>query len=313
MFSYILRRLVMTIPVMTFVSLFVFLLLDLAPGDPAALLAGEDATPATIAEIRNNLGLDAPIALRYLNWISLVLQGDFGASMYTGQPVLTMIGQRFVPTFSLMALTILISVVIAVPAGVLAAWKHNKWQDKAMMLFAVLAFSIPSFVVGYLLAYTFGLKLKWLAVQGYTPLDQGVIASVKSLILPALALASVYIALIARITRAAVIETMSQDYIRTARAKGVGNMTLLFRHALKNAAIPIVTVIGAGVAILISGTVVIETVFSIPGLGRLIVDAVLRRDYTIIQGTILIFAMLYVLVNLSVDILYRVFDPRVKY
>jgi len=313
MFSYTCRRLLMTLPVMLFVAIFVFGLLDLAPGDPAALLAGEDATPEHIAQIRQNLGLDQPMPVRFGHWIYDAAHGNLGQSLYTGLPVSQMIGQRMTPTFTLMVMTLLISVLLAIPMGTLAAWRHNRWQDRGIMLFAVLIFSVPAFVVGYLLAWVFGLQLRWFPVQGYVPFSAGFFASLHTLVLPALALGSVYVALITRITRATMLETLSQDYVRTARAKGVDNRTLLFRHALKNAAVPIVTVVGIGMALLISGTVVTETVFSIPGLGRLIVDAILRRDYPVIQGTVLLFSLLYVLVNLLVDLLYRAFDPRIKY
>jgi peptide/nickel transport system permease protein len=313
MIAYVLRRILSAIPVMLFVAFFVFALLSFTPGDPAALLAGENATPDDIARIRTNLGLDQPFFTRFFHWIWRVLHGDLGTSLFTGQTVGHMIAQRLAPTFSLMVLTMIVSVVIAIPAGAWAAWWHNRWNDRLVMLWAVLSFSIPSFVVGYILAWIFGLKLRWLPVQGYVPFDQGFWASIQTLILPAFALGSVYVGLITRFTRSTLIETLSQDYVRTARAKGVSNRRILFRHALKNAAVPIVTVVGSGVALLISGTVVTETVFAIPGLGRLTVDAILRRDYPVIQGVILLFSFLYVLVNLAVDLLYTVFDPRIKY
>jgi peptide/nickel transport system permease protein len=313
MLAYTLRRVLLTLPVMLFVALFVFGLLNLTPGDPAVLLAGEDATPADILRIRQTLGLDQPFLLRFGDWIWKVLHGDLGVSLFTGLPVSQMIGQRLAPTFSLMMMTLILSVTLAVPLGALAAWRHNKFYDRSIMLMAVLSFSIPSFVVGYLLAYAFGLELRWLPVQGYVPFSQGFWPSIRTLILPTCALGSVYVALITRISRATLLETLSQDYIRTARSKGVSNKGILFRHALKNVGVPIVTVVGSGVALLISGAVVTETVFSIPGVGRLTVDAILRRDYPIIQGVILMFSFMYVLVNLTVDLLYRVFDPRIKY
>lgn len=313
MFAYTCRRLLMMLPVMLFVAVFVFGLLDLAPGDPAALLAGEDATPEHIENIRENLGLNSPFPARFSHWLYAVAHGDLGQSMYTGLPVSEMIAQRITPTFTLMVLTLLVSVALAIPMGTMAAWKHNRWQDRSIMVFAVLIFSVPSFVVGYILAWVFGLQLRWFPVQGYVPFSSGFFASLHTLVLPALALGSVYVALITRITRATLLETLSQDYVRTARAKGVDNTTLLFRHALKNAAVPIVTIVGIGIALLISGTVVTETVFSIPGLGRLVVDAILRRDYPVIQGTVLLFSFMYVIVNLLIDLLYRAFDPRIKY
>ena len=265
MLSYTLRRVLLTLPVMLFVALFVFGLLNLTPGDPAVLLAGEDATPADIARIRMTLGLDQPFLLRFGDWIWKVLHGDLGVSLFTGLQVSQMIGQRLAPTFTLMIMTLILSVTLAVPLGALAAWRHNKLYDRSIMMMAVLSFSVPSFVVGYLLAYAFGLELRWLPVQGYVPFSQGFWASIRTLILPTCALGSVYVALITRISRATLLETLSQDYIRTARSKGVSNKGILFRHALKNVGVPIVTVVGSGVALLISGAVVTETVSPFPG------------------------------------------------
>ncbi len=313
MLSHILRRLVASLPVMAFVALFVFGLLYLAPGDPAALMAGDQATAADIARIRLTLKLDDPFPIRFGNWIWSLLHGDLGQSLFTNQPVATMIAQRLEPTYLLMLMTLVISVAVALPIGVIAAWKHNTTKDRVVMIFAVLSFSVPSFVVGYLLAFVFGLTLRWLPVQGYVPMSNGIWPAVRSLILPALALGSVYIGLLARITRATMLEVLQQDYVRTARAKGVENGKILFKHALKNCSVPIITTIGSGVALLIGGAIVTETVFAIPGLGRLTVDAILRRDYPVIQGVILLFSFMYVLVNLLVDLLYTVFDPRIRY
>ena len=313
MFSYILRRFVSTIPVMAIVALFVFSLLYLAPGDPAAVIAGDQATPADVERIRASLGLDRPFLVRFGEWAWRIMQGDLGVSIFTNLPVSTMIAQRIEPTLSLMVITLILAVCIAIPMGVLAAWKAGTWIDRAVMAFAVLGFSVPVFVVGYVLAYVFALELDWLPVQGYTPFARGVWPWFQNLILPSIALGGVYIALIARITRATMMEVLQQDYIRTARAKGVGNRGILFLHALKNAAVPIVTVIGLGIALLIGGAVITESVFAIPGLGRLTVDAILRRDYPVIQGVVLLFSFTYVLVNLGIDLLYTVFDPRIRY
>src|ERR687893_686834 len=313
MFAYIVRRILATIPVMAVVALFVFSLLYIAPGDPAAVIAGDQATPADVERIRQNLGLDRPFLVRFGEWVWRILRGDLGVSIFTNLPVSTMIAQRVQPTLSLMVLTLLLAVVIAVPMGVLAAWKQGTLVDRAVMGFAVLGFSVPVFVVGYLLAYVFALELDWLPVQGYTSFDQGLWPWLENLILPAIALGGVYIALIARITRATMLEVLQQDYIRTARAKGAGQGSILFLHALKNAAVPIVTVIGIGVALLIGGAVVTESVFAIPGLGRLTVDAILRRDYPVIQGVVLLFSFAYVLINLVIDLLYTLLDPRIRY
>ncbi|MBY6089780.1 ABC transporter permease [Maritimibacter alkaliphilus] len=314
MTAYIIRRLLASIPVMILVAFFVFGLLYLAPGDPAAIMAGDAATTADIERIRETLGLDQPFLVRFGSWVGGILQGDFGTSMYTKQDVLKMISQRLEPTFLLMSMTLVLSVIVAIPMGAIAAWKHNTIVDRIVMIIAVLSFSVPSFVVGYLLAYSLGLKLSWLPVQGYKAIgSDGLYAAVRSLTLPALALGSVYVGLIARITRATMLESLSQDYTRTARAKGVKESLIVFKHALKNCSVPIITTVGSGVALLIGGAIVTETVFAIPGVGRLTVDAILRRDYPVIQGVILIFSFMYVMVNLIVDILYTVFDPRIRY
>src|ERR1700680_888061 len=313
MLNYVIRRILATIPVMAVVALFVFSLLYIAPGDPAAVIAGDQATPADVERIRAALGLDRPFLVRFGEWSWQLLRGDLGTSIFTNLAVTAMIAQRVEPTLSLMAITVVFAVGVAVPIGVVAAWKSDTVIDRAIMAFAVLGFSVPVFVAGYVLAYVFGLRLDWLPVQGYSPLSAGLEPWIESLILPALALGFAYIALIARITRATMIEVLGQDYIRTARAKGIGQTGILFVHALKNAAVPIVTVIGIGVALLIGGAVVTETVFAIPGVGRLTVDAILRRDYPVIQGIVLLFSFVYVLVNLIVDLLYTLLDPRIRY
>ena len=313
MSSYILKRILATIPVMAVVALFVFSLLYIAPGDPAAVIAGDQASPDDIERIRLTLGLDRPFITRFAEWTLQILHGDLGTSIFTNQPVAKMIGQRIEPTLSLMIITLVLAVSVAVPLGVVAAWKAGTWIDVAFMAFAVTGFSVPVFVVGYLFAYVFALHLEWLPVQGYTPLAKGIWPWLANLILPAVSLGCVYVALIARITRSAMLEVLQQDYIKTARAKGLGQSPILFIHALKNAAVPIVTVIGIGIALLIGGAVVTESVFAIPGLGRLTVDAILRRDYPIIQGVVLLFSFIYVLVNLGIDLLYTVLDPRIRY
>jgi peptide/nickel transport system permease protein len=313
MLAYIVRRIVATIPVMGVVAFFVFSLLYIAPGDPAAVIAGEQASLADVERIRQSLGLDRPFMVRFGEWVWQILHGDLGTSIFTNLPVTTMIQQRFEPTLSLMAITLCFTIAVAIPIGVLAAWKAGTWIDRLVMAFAVFGFSVPVFVIGYLLAYIFALELEWLPVQGYTPLSHGLGPWLTNLILPAIALGCVYIALIARTTRAAMLEVLQQDYIRTARAKGLGQRSILFVHALKNASVPIVTVIGIGIALLIGGAVVTESVFAIPGLGRLTVDAILRRDYPLIQGLVLLFSFIYVLVNLAIDILYTLLDPRIRY
>ena len=313
MLAYAARRVLATIPVMAIVALFVFSLLYIAPGDPAAIIAGDQATPADVERIRESLGLDRPFLVRFGDWLWHVLHGDLGISIFTNLPVTHMIAQRIQPTVSLMVLSLVLAVVTAVPMGVVAAWKQGSWVDRLVMLNAVAGFSVPVFVVGYVMAYIFALQLDWFPVQGYTPIQQGLWPWLANLVLPSVTLAGAFIALIARVTRATMLEVLSQDYVRTAKAKGLDQRPILFIHALKNAAVPIVTVIGLGVAGLIGGAVVTESVFAIPGVGRLVVDAILRRDYPIIQGVVLMFSFLYVLVNLGVDLLYTVFDPRIRY
>jgi peptide/nickel transport system permease protein len=313
MTAYIVRRLLSMIPVIAIVALFVFLLLHLAPGDPAAIMAGDNATPDNIAQIRQKLGLDEPLWRQFIVWIASLAQGNLGNSMFWGDPVTTLIAQRAEPTISLAAMTITFAVVIAVVLGVVAAANAGTGIDRFVMGFAVMGFSVPVFVVGYLLIFLFAIELRWLPVQGYTPIAEGVLPWLRNLVLPTVALGLAYVALIARITRATMLDVLSEDYMRTARAKGVAAMPLLLKHALKNAAVPIVTVIGIGVALLIGGVVITETVFNIPGIGRLVVDAITRRDYPIIQGVIMVFSGVYVLVNMLVDLSYTFFDPRIRY
>jgi peptide/nickel transport system permease protein len=313
MTAYIVRRLLATLPVMAVVAICVFLLLHLSPGDPAAVIAGDNATPDNIAMIRKTLGLDEPLWWQFWVWIRQIVTGDLGQSMFWRTPVLTLIGQRYEPTLSLALTTLVVAVSIALTLGVLAAWRVATLADRAVMGFAVLGFSVPVFVVGYVLIYVFAIELKWLPVQGYTPFAEGLGPWLNNLILPSFALGMAYVALIARITRATMLDVLAEDYIRTAKAKGVATRPMLLRHALKNAAVPIVTVIGIGVALLIGGVVITETVFNIPGIGRLVVDAIARRDYPIIQGVIVLFSGIYVLVNLAVDLSYTFFDPRIRY
>ena len=323
MFAYIVRRLIATIPVMAVVALFVFSLLYLSPGDPAAIIAGDLATEDDIARIREKLGLNEPYFVRFGGWVWRVLHGDLGISIFTNLPVMQLIGQRIEPTVCLTLATLVVAVVTAIPMGVLAAWKVGTWIDRLIMAFAVFAFSVPVFVIAYLLIFTFSIgeftifgytiEIDILPAQGYSRISEGIGPWLSHLILPSVALGMTFTALIARITRASMLDVLSQDYVRTAKAKGLGERDVLIGHALKNAAVPIATVIGIGLALLIGGVVVTETVFAIPGIGRLVVDAILRRDYPIIQGVILLFSAAYVLVNLAVDISYTFLDPRIRY
>lgn len=313
MLFYLCRRILATIPVITVVALVVFSLLYITPGDPAVVIAGDHATAEDIERIRIAIGLDKPFIVRFGGWFWQVLNGDLGTSIFTNQPVAYVIGQRLGPTFSLLTLSLIISILIAVPLGTVAAWKRGKTADRLFTMVTVSAFSVPVFVVGYLLAFAFASSLRWLPVQGYVPPSDGLGPYLQSLLLPAATLGFAYSALIARVTRASMLDVLSQDYIRTATAKGAPLVRVLFRHALKNAAIPIVTVVGLGLANLIGGSVITENVFAIPGLGRLTLDAILHRDYPVIQGVVLIFSGAYIAVNLLVDIVYTVLDPRIRY
>jgi peptide/nickel transport system permease protein len=310
--SYVLRRLLATLPVMAVVAVFVFLLIHLSPGDPAALIAGDLASGEDIARLHVALGLDQPLWKQFLLWAGKLLRGDLGTSIFTQVPVSELLAQRLQPTLSIAAVTMAITLVVAIPLGVLAAHRAGSWVDRAVMLFAVLAFSVPVFLIGYLLIFAFAIELQWLPVQGFVSLSQGVVPWLRSLALPCITLALVYIALVTRMTRATVLEVLHEDYIRTARAKGLGVLAVL-GHALRNAAIPIATTVGVGVALLIGGVVVTETVFAIPGVGRLVIESVQRHDYPVIQSVLLISAGVYVLINLLIDLSYRLFDPRIQY
>ncbi|PLC02332.1 peptide ABC transporter [Variovorax sp. RO1] len=313
MLLFLARRILSTVPVLVIVALIVFLMLRLAPGDPAAAIVGDSGTSENIASVRAQLGLDQSLPVQFFHWSAQLLQGNLGESYFMKKTVVELIGQRIEATVSLAAVTLVATILIAVPLGVLAAWRHGGWLDRMLMGFSVMGFSIPAFVIGYVLIWIFALHLQWLPVQGYQRLSQGPLLWLKHLILPSITLSIIYVALIARVTRAAVAEAMTEDYIRTARAKGISETRLLMRHALANAAIPIVTVIGIGIALLIGGVVVTETVFAIPGLGQLTVDAVLSRDFPLIQGITLFFSVIYVLINLLIDLSYLVFDPRIRY
>jgi peptide/nickel transport system permease protein len=313
MLGYLLRRVFAAIPVMGVVALVVFLLLRLTPGDPAAVLAGDNATPAQLERIRTSLGLNEPLYIQFITWINKLLHGDLGVSLISNVPVLKMIGQRVEPSISLAVATIILSVLVAVPLGVIAAWKQGTWIDRFVMGLSVLGFSVPVFVIGYVLMQIFAIDHRWLPVQGYKSIFDGFGPFFQRIVLPTLSLSFIYVALIARMTRTSMLDVLGEDYVRTARAKGIGEIPVLFRHALRNAAVPVITVIGTGFALLISGVVVTESVFNIPGIGRLTVDAVLARDYPVIQAMILLTSLLYVTINLLIDVAYTLLDPRIRY
>jgi peptide/nickel transport system permease protein len=311
--AFIARRVAATIPVLGVVGVFIFLVLRLGPGDPAAVLAGDFASPQQVEAIRERLGLNEPLPVQFATWLGQLARGDLGESFFFKRPVAELIAQRVEPTLALATVTIVLAVLVAVPLGVVAAHNQGSWLDRLVMMLSVVGFSVPVFVTGYALIYFLAIQLKLFPVQGYVRLAEGFWPFLQRLILPSLTLSVIYIALIARITRASVLEVLSEDYIRTARAKGLTERQVLFRHALRNAAVPIVTVIGIGVALLIGGVVVTESVYNIAGLGRLTVDAVLARDFPVIQAVVLAFSAACVLINLVIDISYTAFDPRIRY
>ena len=313
MLGYLIRRLLAAIPVLGVVAVFVFLLLRLTPGDPAAIIAGDMATPEQLERIRTSLGLNEPLMTQFVTWVSKILHGDLGVSLISNVPVLSMIGQRLEPTISIALTTIILAILVAVPLGVIAAWKHGTWIDRFVMGLSVLGFSVPVFVVGYVLVQIFAIELRWLPVQGFRSITKGFGPFLERAVLPTLALSFIYVALIARMTRASMLDVLGEDYVRTARAKGIPERSVLLKHALRNAAVPVITVLGTGFGLLISGVVVTESVFNLPGIGRLTVDAVLARDYPVIQGVILLTSALYVAINLLIDVAYTFLDPRIRY
>jgi len=311
--TYIARRLLALIPVALVVATVAFVLIHVAPGDPASIIAGPDASPDDIARLHRQLGLDAPFHVQLFRWYGRLARGDLGQSIFLRRPVLEAILDRAEPTILLTLYALVIAVVLGVPAGVIAARHHDGTTDQALMAGALVGISIPNFLLGLLLILFFSVRLGWFPVAGYSPLEYGWFGTLRSLTLPAFALGVVQSALIARIARSAMLDVLREQFIVAGRAKGLGERAVVYKHALKNAMIPTVTVIGISLAILISGSVIVEQVFNIPGLGRLIISAVLRRDYPVIQGVVICIAGIYMLVNLAVDLSYVVFDPRVRY
>jgi peptide/nickel transport system permease protein len=311
--TYVARRLLALVPVALVVATVGFTLIHLAPGDPASVIAGPDATADDIARIQRQLGLDAPYHVQLFRWYGRLVQGDLGQSIFLRRPVLEAIIDRVEPTLLLTLYSLLVAVLVGVPSGVLSARHHNTTTDQALMSVALVGISIPNFLLGLLLILTFSVGLGWFPVAGYSPLEYGWLKTLRSLTLPAFALGLVQSALIARIARSAMLDVLREQFIVAGRAKGLAESAVVYKHALKNAMISTITVIGISFAILISGSVVVEQVFNIPGLGRLIISAVLRRDYPVIQGVVLCIAAVYMLVNLAVDLSYLLFDPRVRY
>lgn len=310
--SYILKRVLSMIPVLFIVATIVFFLIHLVPGDPAAVILGPEATPQEVEQLREQLGLNKPIYEQFFSWFGGLFQGDLGDSIYMRKPVLEAFSDHIGPTLSLALLAQGISILIAIPIGVLAAKKRGTSVDRVFMLIAMIGLSLPSFLLGLLLMLLFGVHLKWLPAAGYQPISAGIWEHIRYMILPAFALGTIQAAVIARMTRSSMLDVLSMNYIKTAKAKGLKQRVIIYKHAFRNAFIPILTILGETFGSLITGAVVTETVFNLPGIGQLVVNAIVRRDYEVIQGTILIMAMMYLLLNLLIDLLYGVIDPRVR-
>lgn len=310
--GYILKRILSLIPILMIVSVVVFLIIHITPGDPAAVILGPDASPAEVAELRKQLGLNLPLFHQFANWLIGIVQGDFGYSYFMNESVLQAFFLHLGPTFSLAVLAQLFAIIIAIPLGVIAARKRGTIVDQTFMGFSLVGISVPSFLLGLFLILFFAVKLKLLPVAGYKPLTDGLFQHVRYLILPTIALGAMQAALIARMTRSSMLDILNANYIKTARSKGVKEIMIVFKHALKNAFIPILTVIGQTFGTLIAGAAVVETVFNIPGIGQLIVNSVERRDFAVIQGSVLLIAISYVTINLVIDLIYGVIDPRVR-
>jgi|SRR5690625_4778986 len=312
MLSYIVKRILSAIPVLLVVSIVIFLIIHITPGNPASVILGEEATPAQIAELEESLGLNLPIHQQYFSWMAGVFQGDLGTSYFMNAPVTNAIANSIVPTISLAIFAQIISLFIAIPIGVLAANKRGSLTDSSMMVFALLGMSIPSFLLALLLVLLFGVQLGWLPVAGFRPLSEGLLIHLQYLILPAVSLGAIQAALIARMTRSSMLEVLNMNYIKSARAKGVKNFSLILKHAFRNALLPILTVVGGTFGTLITGAVVVETVFNIPGIGQLVINSIERRDFAVIQGVVLFITVVYIFLNLIIDILYGMIDPRVR-
>jgi len=311
--TYLLRRALAIIPVMLVVATVSFVLIRLAPGDPASVLAGPDASTEDLVQLRTALGMDQPLPVQLVKWYARLAQGDLGQSIFLRRPVVQAVVERLEPTLLLTLWGTILSILIGVPAGIVSARHHNTAVDQSFMALALLGLSIPNFLLGLLMILVFGVWLGWLPVSGYVPLDEGVWRNLRSLLMPAVSLGLVQSALVARITRSSMLDVLREQYILSGRAKGLSERAVVYKHALKNAIMPTLTVIGITVALLIGGAVVIETVFNIPGVGRLIISAVLRRDYPVVQGVVLLIALAYTVINLLVDLAYLVIDPRIRY
>lgn len=313
MAGYLVRRVVALVPVLGVVAVVTFGLMHMMPGDAAAVMLGPDASPEQVEELRESLGLNEPLPSQFLTWVGAAGTGDLGTSFFLDMPVTDVLLAALGPTLNLAALAQVLAIVIGVPTGILAARKQGTGTDQAVMVGAMLGISVPSFLLGLFLMLLFGVLLGWLPVAGYAPPEQGLGETLRYLALPAAALGTMQAALIARMTRTAMLDTFSKNYMKTAKAKGLKARVMLYKHALRNAALPIITTVGQSLGTLIAGAAVVETVFNVPGIGQLIVNSVERRDLVVIQGVVLMIAVSYVLINFLVDVLYSMLDPRVRF
>ncbi|GIN61217.1 ABC di/oligopeptide transporter inner membrane subunit [Robertmurraya siralis] len=312
MLSYLFKRIYSLIPVLFVVSVAIFLIVHITPGDPAAIILGMEATEEQIASLNEEMGLNEPIVKQYLLWVGGVLQGDFGQSYFMKEPVLDSILSHLGPTISLAILAEIVALIIAIPIGIFAAYRRGSFTDHTLMVATLLGMAVPSFLLGLLLMLSFGVYLQWLPIAGYKPLTEGLWTHLRYLILPALSLGAIQAALVARMTRSSMLEVLNKNYVKTARSKGVKEHKVITKHALRNAFLPILTVIGQSFGTLVTGAVVVETIFNLPGLGQLIINSIERRDFAVIQGVVLFVTLIYVFINLIVDLLYGVIDPRVR-
>jgi peptide/nickel transport system permease protein len=309
---YLIKRLLHLVPVLFILSIIVFFIIYLIPGDPASVMLGDGASPEIVEKLRQQMGLNEPLYKQYLNWITEVFHGNLGSSYFMKKSVTETILERLGPTLSLAILAEIIAVVIAIPLGIFAAVRHGSAADKSVTAFSLFGVTVPGFLLSLFLMLIFAVQLKWLPVAGYKPLSAGLWTHLQYLILPSVALGVVHSAFLARITRSSMLEVLNAGFIKTARSKGVKERTVIYKHALRNAFIPILTIIGQSFGSLIAGATVTETIFNIPGLGQLLVNSVQRRDYAVIQGAVLFVAFLTVMINLLVDLLYAVIDPRIR-
>ncbi|MCQ9388471.1 ABC transporter permease [Brevibacterium sp. 50QC2O2] len=312
MARFLIRRLLALIPVLLVVAIVTFTLIHMMPGDAAAVMLGPNATAEQVAQLRANLGLDQPLFVQFFAWLGNILTGDLGESVFIHRPVTEILATALAPTVNLALLAEIIAIVIGVPAGIMAARHAGAIRDKSFMTGAMIGISMPSFLIGLLLMLIFAVLLGWFPVAGYRALEDGPLETLRYLALPAVALGLMQAALIARMTRTSMLETLSKNYMKTAKAKGLAGNKIVYKHALKNASLPIITTIGQTLGTLLAGAAVVETVFSIPGIGQLIVNSIERRDIVVIQGVVLLIAVVYVVINFIVDVLYSILDPRVR-